>query len=39
MQRDRGQCFIQVDAAVIDRMRAIRSLARATAKSSCGSSN
>ena len=24
MQRDRGQCFIQVEAAVIDRMRAIR---------------
>lgn len=24
MQRDRGQCFIQVEAAVIDRMRAMR---------------
>jgi hypothetical protein len=24
MQRDRGQCFIQVEAAVVDRMRAIR---------------
>jgi hypothetical protein len=24
MQRDQGQCFIQVEAAVIDRMRAIR---------------
>jgi hypothetical protein len=24
MQRDRGRCFIQVEAAVIDRMRAMR---------------
>ena len=24
MQRDRGQCFIQVEAAVVDRMRAMR---------------
>jgi hypothetical protein len=24
MERDRGQCFIQVEAAVIDRMRAMR---------------
>jgi hypothetical protein len=24
MQRDRGQCFIQVAAAVVDRMRAMR---------------
>ena len=24
MQRDRGQCFIQVEAAIIDRMRAMR---------------
>jgi hypothetical protein len=24
MQRDRGQCFIQVEAAVLDRMRAMR---------------
>jgi hypothetical protein len=24
MQRDRGQCFIQVEAAVIDRMRPMR---------------
>jgi hypothetical protein len=24
MQRDRGQCFIQVEAAVVDRMRALR---------------
>jgi hypothetical protein len=24
MQRDRGQCFIQVEAVVIDRMRAMR---------------
>jgi hypothetical protein len=24
MQRDRGQCFIQVEAAVVDRMRAAR---------------
>ena len=24
MQRDRDQCFIQVEAAVVDRMRAIR---------------
>jgi hypothetical protein len=24
MQRDRGQCFIQVEAAVIDRMRTMR---------------
>jgi hypothetical protein len=24
MQRDRGQCFIQVEAAMIDRMRAMR---------------
>jgi hypothetical protein len=24
MQRDRGQCFIQVEAAVVDRMRATR---------------
>jgi hypothetical protein len=24
MERDRGQCFIQVEAAVVDRMRAMR---------------
>ena len=24
MQRDRGQCFIQIEAAVVDRMRAMR---------------
>jgi predicted CopG family antitoxin len=24
MQRDRDQCFIQVEAAVVDRMRAMR---------------
>jgi hypothetical protein len=24
MQRDRGQCFIQVEAAVVDRMREMR---------------
>ncbi len=24
MQRDRGKCFIQVEAAVVDRMRAMR---------------
>ena len=24
MQRDRGQCFIQVEAAMVDRMRAVR---------------
>jgi hypothetical protein len=24
MQRDRGQCFIQVEAAVVDRMRVMR---------------
>jgi hypothetical protein len=24
MQRDRGQCFIQVEAAGVDRMRAMR---------------
>ncbi len=24
MQRDRNQCFIQVEAAVVDRMRAMR---------------
>lgn len=24
MQRDRGQCFIQVEAAVVDRIRAMR---------------
>jgi hypothetical protein len=24
MQRDRGQCFIQVEAAMVDRMRAMR---------------
>ena len=24
LQRDRGQCFIQVEAAVVDRMRAMR---------------
>jgi hypothetical protein len=24
MQRDRGRCFIQVEAAVVDRMRAMR---------------
>jgi hypothetical protein len=24
MQRDRGQCFIQVEAAVVDHMRAMR---------------
>ena len=24
MQRDQGQCFIQVEAAVVDRMRAMR---------------
>ena len=24
MQRDRGQCFMQVEAAVVDRMRAMR---------------
>jgi len=24
MQRDRGQCFIQVESAIVDRMRAIR---------------
>jgi hypothetical protein len=24
MQRDRGQCFIQVEAAVVDRLRAMR---------------
>jgi hypothetical protein len=24
MQRDRGQCFVQVEAAVVDRMRATR---------------
>ena len=24
MQRDRGQCFIQVEAAVVDRMRGMR---------------
>ena len=24
MQRERGQCFIQVEAAVVDRLRAIR---------------
>ena len=24
MQRERGQCFIQVEAAVVDRMRAMR---------------
>jgi hypothetical protein len=32
MQRDRDQCFIEVEAAVIDRMRAMRRPARATAK-------
>jgi hypothetical protein len=24
MRRDRGQCFVQVEAAVVDRMRAMR---------------
>jgi hypothetical protein len=24
MQRDRGQCFIQIEAAVVDRIRAMR---------------
>jgi len=24
MQRDRGQCFIQVEAALVDRMRSMR---------------
>jgi hypothetical protein len=34
MQRDRSQCFIQVEAAVVDRMRAMRRPARATGMSS-----
>jgi hypothetical protein len=35
MQRDRGPCFIQVEAAVVDHMRAMRR----PGESSCGSSN
>jgi hypothetical protein len=34
MQRERSQCFIQVEGAVVDRMRAMRRTGRATAKSS-----
>jgi hypothetical protein len=30
MQREQSQCFIQVEAAVVDRMRAMRRPARAT---------
>ena len=35
MQRDRGQCFIQVEAAVIDRMRAMRARALSPAPPRC----
>ena len=39
MQGDPGQCFIQVEAAVVDRMRAMRRLGESYSQSSCGSSN
>jgi hypothetical protein len=39
MQRDQGQCFIQVEAAVVDRMRAMRRPGESYSQVICGSSN
>ena len=36
MQRDRGQCFIQVEAAVVDRMRAMRRAGESYSEVICG---